>query len=660
MPKERPAHVMVQVNPRAISPSAGVARAMELLETDPATAARQAEEILKVLPDDARALYLLGAAWRRTGRAAAARPVLESVVEGRPGAAAPMFELGLTLVALGEEEAGLERLRRAAALEGEAPLGLEALRAAHSEGNAAAAFPQAAFPPTPTGGLPAAEQVLRERLTAAPDNPELLWLSGEVAARRGHLEKAATLLRRALARAEGLREARHCLAVVLARQSRHHEALAEVDLLLAETPEDGACLRLRAGCLFFGGRMAESAGLVARLLAAAPDDAQLWLQHGYCLRVLGQAEAAMAAYRQSLALNPGSGDAYWALADLKTARFTAAEATALRERAGETTSAKPDAPQLFYALAKLREDAGDWAGAFTAYAKGAAIMRRRSTYDADGITVWAAMNKALFTSDFLAARDDGGGCTEAAPIFITGLPRSGTTLVEQILAGHSQVEATMELPDLSHINTALLQSGGGSALGFPEALAKLDAAERTALGRAYLDRAQRYRHTTRPRFIDKAPNNFMHTGLLRLILPNARIVDVRRHPMAAGVAAFRQYFQSGQEFTYSLRDIGLYYRDYVALMANFDAVMPGHVHRVIYEDLVEDTEAVVRALLSHCGLEFEPGCLRFWEGTRTVFTHSSEQVRRPIQRDGLNHWRHFAPWLGPLETALGPSLNDWR
>ncbi len=650
---------MTQTRLRAISPSAGVARAIALLETDPGTAARQAEEILKVLPDDARALYLLGAAWRRTGRAEAARPVLERVVEGRPEAAAPMFELGLTLVALGEEASGLELLRRAAALEGEAPAGLEALRAAHPEGNAAAPFPPAAFPPAPQGGLPAAEQALRERLASDPDNAELLWLSGEVAARRGQLDEAATLLRRALVRADGLRQARHCLAVVLARQSRHHEALVEADLLLADTPEDEACLRLRAGCLFFGGRMAESAELVARLVVAAPDDAQLWLQHGYCLRVLGQAEAAVAAYRRALALDPGSGDAYWALADLKTARFTADEAATLRERAREVAPAKADAPQLFYALGKLREDDSDWGGAFAAYTKGAAIMRRRSTYDADRITVWAAMNKALFTPEFLSAQD-GGGCADAAPIFITGLPRSGTTLVEQILAGHSQVEATMELPDLSHINTALLGAAGGKALGFPEAVAGLDSAAKMALGREYLARAQRYRRTARPRFIDKAPNNFMHAGLLRLILPNARIIDVRRHPMASGVAVFRQYFQSGQEFTYSLRDIGLYYRDYVGLMAHFDTVLPGHVHRVIYEDLVENTETAVRALLDHCGLNFEPGCLRFWEGGRTVFTHSSEQVRRPIQREGLEHWRHFAPWLGPLEAALGPALTNWQ
>jgi len=650
---------MIQPRPRAASPSAAVARAMALLESDPATAARQAAEILKVLPDDARALYLLGAAWRRTGRAAEARPVLERVVDGRPDAAAPLFELGLTLVALGEDAAGLDRLQRAAALEEAAPAGLEALRATHRDGGAAVAFPPAAFPPPPQGGLPAAEQVLRERLATDPENVELLWLSGEVAARRGDLEQAATLLRRALARAEGHRAARHCLAVVLARQSRHHDALMEADRLLAETPADEACLRLRAGCLFFVGRTADSAALVARLLAAAPDDVQLLLQHGYCLRVLGQGEEAQAIYRRALALDPDSGEAYWALADLKTARFTAAEAAALRARALTADPARPDAPQLYYALGKLGEDEGDWPAAFAAYATGAAILRRRSTYDADRITAWAAINKALFTPDFLAARE-GGGCAETGPIFITGLPRSGSTLVEQILAGHSQVEATMELPDLSHINTELMQASGRQALGFAAVVAGLDAAAREALGRDYLARAGRYRQTARPFFLDKAPNNFMHAGLLRLILPNARIIDVRRHPMAVGMGVFRQYFQAGQEFTHALRDIGLYYRDYVGLMAHVDAVLPGHVHRVIYEDLVEDTEATVRALLDHCGLAFEPGCLRFWEGGRTVFTHSSEQVRRPIQRDGLEHWRHFAPWLEPLETALGPALDGWR
>jgi hypothetical protein len=279
-------------------------------------------------------------------------------------------------------------------------------------------------------------------------------------------------------------------------------------------------------------------------------------------------------------------------------------------------------------------------------------------YDADETHAAMLRAKALFTPDFFEARA-GWGCPSAEPIFIVGLPRSGSTLVEQILASHSAVEGTMELPDI----TALARRVGRldsrrDGPRYPQALADIDPEALASLGETYLRRAAVHRRLGRPCFIDKMPNNFHHIGLIRLILPNARIIDARRGAMATCFSAFKQHFARGQAFSYDLGDLGRYYRDYVEVMQHYDAVMPGRIHRVVYEDLVEDTEAEVRRLLDHCGLLFEPGCLEFHRNARAVRTASSEQVRRPIFREGLDQWKRYAPWLGPLRQALGADLVE--
>ena len=246
----------------------------------------------------------------------------------------------------------------------------------------------------------------------------------------------------------------------------------------------------------------------------------------------------------------------------------------------------------------------------------------------------------------------------AAPIFIVGLPRSGSTLVEQILASHPEVEGTAELPDIGLIAGDLVK--GAPGLAYPDVLAGLDAGARAALGERYMEQTRVHRRLGRAHFIDKMPNNFHHIGLIQLILPQARIIDARRHPLGSCFSAFKQHFAQGQGFSYDLADLGGYYRDYAELMEHWGAVLPGRVHRVIYEDLVEDTETEVRRLLDHCGLAFDPACLSFYDNDRAVRTVSSEQVRRPIFRDGLDQWRRYEPWLEPLKTALGPALEGWR
>jgi hypothetical protein len=275
------------------------------------------------------------------------------------------------------------------------------------------------------------------------------------------------------------------------------------------------------------------------------------------------------------------------------------------------------------------------------------------------MTGHVARSKAALTADLFASRA-GQGCPAPDPIFILGLPRSGSTLVEQILASHSAVEGTMELPDVG----AMAKRLGGARSSrepsaYPEILTTLGPEDLKALGEEFLDRTRVQRKTDRPLFIDKMPNNFAHIGLIALMLPNARIIDARRHPLGCCFSGFKQHFARGQTFSYGLEDIGRYYADYVELMAHFDAVLPGRVHRVIYESMIEDPEREIRALLAYCGLGFEESCLNFHENDRAVRTASSEQVRRPIFKDAVEHWQNYESWLDPLKTALGPVLSSY-
>ncbi|MBS0381788.1 MAG: sulfotransferase, partial [Proteobacteria bacterium] len=308
---------------------------------------------------------------------------------------------------------------------------------------------------------------------------------------------------------------------------------------------------------------------------------------------------------------------------------------------------------------KALEDSAEHAESFRHYAHGNAIRRGQVRYDANATTERVRYIRTHYTREFFATRK-GFGCAAADPIFVVGMPRAGSTLVEQILASHSQVEGTMELPEIASLTADLRRQGGADdSLPYHQALATLDADALRALGARYLEDTRIQRRTAAPFFIDKMPNNFMHVGLIHLMLPNAKIIDIRRHPLACGFSLFKQNFARGQGFSYDLGDIGHYYRDYVELMAHFDAVMPGRICRVFYERLVADTEAEVRRILDYCGLAFEPACLRFFDNQRPVRTASSEQVRQPIYRDAVDHWRRYSEWLRPLETALGPVLQEY-
>lgn len=382
------------------------------------------------------------------------------------------------------------------------------------------------------------------------------------------------------------------------------------------------------------------------------------MSYGHALASAGRQTDSIAAYRRCIALSPELGEAYYSLANLKTFRFDDAELRAMRERLQDPGLTDEDRVHFHFALGKALEDSKSFPESFAQYAKGNELRCARVGWDPAQNTALVQRSKALFTKDFFATRQD-FGAPAPDPIFIVGLPRAGSTLLEQILASHSCVEGTMELPDIMAMATKLGDKRTDQDAIYPGVLAQMGASECLALGEQYLAQTRIQRKTGKPFFIDKMPNNYLHIGLIRLILPRAKIIDARRHPMACCFSAFKQNFAQGQRYSYSFESLAQYYRDYVDLMAHFDRVAPGAVHRVIYEDLVNDTAEEIRRLLTFCGLSFEPATLSFYENDRAVRTASSQQVRRPIFREGLDQWRNYEPWLEPLRRALGDVLDSY-
>jgi tetratricopeptide (TPR) repeat protein len=648
-----------------------LAHAARLLQSDPPLAEAQAREILAVVPGHPQALLLLGAALRARGDASAALAVLEPLAAAHPKHPTAQFELGAALAAAGRTRAAADALTRATRLdpnlahawrllgdqlsllgETEAADDAYARHIRWSVNDPALVEAAAALV---ENRLAVAERLLRAFLKRFPTDVAAIRMLAETGARLGRLEDAENLLARCLELAPGFTAARANYASVLQRRNRPVDALDQVERLLEREPGHPGWLSLKAAAL---GRIGEYAGAIAAyetVLARHPEQPKVWMSYGHALKTVGRLEDGVAAYRKSVALRPALGEAWWSLANLKTVRFSDQDVEVMRRELDRPDLADEDRFHLRFALGKALEDAGSYAESFQHYVEGAALRRRFVDYDPEETSAHVRRSKALFTPAFFAERE-GAGCPAPDPIFVVGLPRAGSTLIEQILSSHSQVEGTMELPDLIAMARRLGRRGDGEN-AYPEALAELSPDELRALGEEYLERTRVQRKTERPLFIDKMPNNFAHVGLIRLILPNAKIVDARRHPLGCCFSGFKQHFAHGQTFTYGLEDIGRYYADYVELMAWFDAVQPGAVRRVIYERMVADPEAEVRALLAYCGLPFEEACLRFYENDRAVRTASSEQVRRPIFTDAAEHWRNYEPWLGPLKTALGPVLD---
>lgn len=500
-----------------------------------------------------------------------------------------------------------------------------------------------------------AEPLLRERLKRDPYDYAAIRMMAELAARVGRPGDAESLLRRALELAPGFDAARANLATLLHRQHRAAEALSLLDEMAAGSDLANAHRNLRAAALGRIGGYREAIAIYRDVLDATPRQPKLWMSIGHLLKTVGDRDESIAAYRRAISLAPTMGEVWWSLANLKTVQFTYADLDAMESALADAGLGADDRFHLEFALGKAREDRGEDAIAWRHYAAGNALRSTELAYDPGRTSALVDRGIAVMDSDFFADRE-GQGDPAPDPIFILGMPRAGSTLVEQILASHSQVEGTMELPDLIAIVRSLDRK---KAERYPCTLTELEPAALAALGRDYIERTRIHRQSDKPFFIDKMPNNWAYAGLIRLILPNAKIIDARRHPLACGFSNFKQHYARGQSFSYDLDHFGRYYADYVRLMAHLDNVQPGHIHRVIHERLVDDPEREVRALLNFLGLDFEEGCLQFHENTRAVRTASSEQVRRPISREGLDQWRRFEPWLGPLKTALGPALDRW-
>jgi tetratricopeptide (TPR) repeat protein len=592
-----------------------------------------------------------------------------------PTLAEAQLELGLALADLGRTVEAVAAFQRTVALDpraGEAWRGLaEGLDLLGDKAGAEQALAQQLRASTRDPALieaaaalidnqlGVAEQRLRDHLADHPVDIAALRMLAETGARLGRYEDAERLLAGCLEIAPGFAAARHNLATMLYRQNKSAEALAQIERLTDRDPRHPGYANLRAAILSRLGEYDTAIGIYQRMLAEFPAQPKGWMSYGHALKTVGRQADCVAAYRQALALSPGLGEAWWSLANLKTVKFDAADRDAMAAALEQDGLSDDDRLHLHYALGKALEDAKLYADSFEHYAKGAAIRRRQVDYDPEENHADVARSKAVFTPALLAAKA-GQGCSSPDPIFVVGLPRSGSTLIEQILASHSQVEGTMELPDLIVMARRL----GGKAnrradSSYPEMLADLSPEALRDLGEEYLERTRVQRKTDRPFFIDKMPNNFAHTGLIHLILPNAKIIDARRHPLGCCFSGFKQHFARGQAFSYDLTDIGRYYADYVALMAHFDAVLPSRVHRVIYEHMIENPEAQIRALLDHCGLPFEATCLSFHENDRAVRTASSEQVRQPIFKDGVEHWQNFESDLGRLKQALGECLASY-
>ena len=496
--------------------------------------------------------------------------------------------------------------------------------------------------------LDVAERILKPHLKEDPFDAAAIRMLAELAARIGRWRDAENLLRRAIELAPGWTAAKANLAQVLGRMGRPAEAMELLDGIFAAEPEELGHWNLKAATLGRLGDFDQAIELYEQVLAKGGRQPRVCLSYGHMLKTVGRQAEAVAAYRKAISMKPDLGEAWWSLANLKTVRFDDSDRAAMEKELASLELSDEDRLHLDFALGKALHDLGRSDEAFSHYAKANALRLAHQPYRPEEIAATVDRCLERFTTEALSVR---AGCDAPDPIFIVGMPRAGSTLVEQILASHSLVEGTSELPDIP----ALVRTSGP----YPKAILEASADDRRAFGEEYLRRAGVQRRSDRPFFIDKLPNNWLFVPFIHLILPNAKIIDARRHPLGCCFSNFRQHFAHGQPFTYDLDHLGRYYADYVRLMAHVDTVLPGRVHRVIYERMVDDTEQEVRSLLEYCGLKFEPAVLEFYKTDRAVRTASSEQVRRPIYRQATEEWMPYEGHLSALKAALGSVLDAY-
>jgi tetratricopeptide (TPR) repeat protein len=657
----------------AASVEIALQHAQRLLAKNPLLAEQQAREILAAAPGHPLGRLILGASLRRQGQTDSALLVLEPLAQEQASAFPAHLEVGMARTQAGRTAEAVQSFRRAVELQPNSADGWRLLADLYDTlGEAAQAdaarakylrcatsdprLQDAAFALV-ANELPQADARLRKHLDAFPNDIAALRMLAEVAARLRLYPEAERLLYRCLELAPSFDGARQTLAMVLNRAGKPALALQHVDRLLSQDATNPAYLNLRAAVLANLGDYAGSIATYERVLRSHPRQPKIWMSYGHSLRTSGRYTECVTAYRKALSHQPTLGEAYWSLANLKTFRFENGDVDRLYVLRADTRLSDEDRLHIEFALGKALEDRQRFSEAFEHYSAGNALRKNLHPYDAQVVTEHTRRVKELFTSEFLSSRRS-MGVSAVDPIFIVGLPRAGSTLIEQVLSSHSRVEGTIELPDIIQIVAELSgRRKADSETTLFESMEELSPQQIRELGERYLATTRVHRKFDRPHFIDKMPNNFLYVGLIHLILPSAKIIDARRHPLACCFSAYKQHFARGQNFSYSLHDLGRYYRDYVSQMAHFDRVLPGRIHRLYYEAMVDDTENQVRMLLNHCGLAFEESCLRFYENNRPIRTASSEQVRQPIFRHGVDQWKKFEPWLGPLKEELGNVLD---
>ena len=506
------------------------------------------------------------------------------------------------------------------------------------------------------GALLKAEDLCRRYLQKIPHDTEAMRLLADIGLRLGVLDDAEFLLASACKLDPDNLRLRIDYIQALRKRQKFEQALSEAKTLLASSPTNPQFQSIYAIECMQTGNYDEALDFFDKVLETLPQDPVTLTSKGHAYKTQGEYDAAVATYRAAIGGAPQHGEAYYSLANLKVYEFAGAEIEAMHEQEQNANLGHMDRVYLNFALGKAYEDKSDFEASFRYYAHANQLKKAQSSYNADRMTEDLGAQREFCTSDLFERRKD---CGHEAPdpIFILGLPRSGSTLLEQILSSHSKVDGTLELPNILSLSQSLRRRGReGEAPDYPELLATLPVQDLEGFGRQFIDDTRIHRQDA-PFFIDKMPNNFRHIGLIHLILPNARIIDARREPMACCFSGYKQLFAEGQEFTYDLADMGQYYRDYVELMDHWDAVLPDRILRVQYEDVVSDLETQVRRILEYCGLEFESGCVDFHRNKRSVRTPSSEQVRQPIFQSGLEYWRNYELWLGPLKDALDANTS---
>jgi tetratricopeptide (TPR) repeat protein len=505
------------------------------------------------------------------------------------------------------------------------------------------------------GNLVEAEHIIRPFLRLHGEHIEGMRVLANIAAENEFPNDAEILLEAVLKLAPDYYSARYDYVLALVDLHKHGKAREEIEKLIAADPANPANRITLASILLALGELDEAVARYRKLVAELPEDAEVTQSLGHALKTLGRQDEAIAAYRRAAEVRPGFGEAYWSLANLKTYRFTDEELDRMRHHEAQATVQAVDRYHLCFALGKGLEDRGEYAESFTCYERGNALKKLEVRYRAGPHERSSRRQREICTAEFFAGRR-GWGCDSAAPIFVLGLPRAGSTLLEQILASHSQIEGTMELANIPRLVGALSGRERPGDTPYPDLLADLTAEQCRQFGENYLRDTLDYR-TGKPFFVDKMPNNFRNIALIQMMLPNAKIIDARRDPMDCCFSNFKQLYARGHHFAYGLEDIGRYYRLYVEMMDHWDRVLPGRILRVQHEDVLADLEGSVRRILDYCGLPFEPACVEFHKTERTVHTASAAQVRRPINRDGVDQWKPYAEWLGPLRDALGPLVK---